>query len=138
MNLGNCPRCDKLYAMGLRDICQACIKETDQEYDKCAKYLRENRGATMHELSEATEVSLRQITKFVREGRISVIDAPNLHYPCEVCGSNMIREGNMCDSCRSRLTKELNQAVREEQFKKDTADMRRKDTYSVVDKFNKH
>lgn len=124
--------------MGLRDICQACVKETEQEYEKCAKYLRENRGATMHELSEATEVSFRQITKFIREGRISIIDAPNLHYPCEVCGTTMIREGNMCEPCRTRLTRELNQAVREEQFKKDTAEARGKNTYSVVDKFNKY
>ncbi|GFN32662.1 hypothetical protein PCURB6_29220 [Paenibacillus curdlanolyticus] len=75
-------------------------------YELCAQYLRENRGATIYEVSEATEVSIPQITKFIREGRISLMDAPNLGYPCETCGQ-MIREGNICDSCRTRLQKDI-------------------------------
>lgn len=106
MNLDNCPRCGKLFANNFRDICPACIKDIDREYENCAEYLRSNRGATIYELSEKTGVSIRQITRFIREGRISLVEAYNLGYPCEVCGI-IIRNHHMCDSCRARLMKEV-------------------------------
>lgn len=135
MNLGNCPKCGKLFAMNFRDMCQECSKGIENEYHLCSDYLREQKGATMAELSEATNVTIRQITKFIREGRISVIDAPNLSYPCEVCSTTFIQEGNMCPSCKARLTKELNQSLRDGQAKKDT-DMNGKGAYSAINKYN--
>ncbi|GGF91558.1 TIGR03826 family flagellar region protein [Paenibacillus abyssi] len=113
MNLGNCPRCGKLYATNLRDVCPNCVKEIDKEYEKCASFLKENRGCTMQELSDETGVSNRQIAKFIREGRISIMNAPNMGYPCEVCGT-FIRDSNMCPECRSKLIKDVNSA--KEQF----------------------
>ena len=101
------------------------------EYQTCAEYLRENKGANIQELSDATDVSIKQITKFIREGRISVENAPNLMYPCEVCG-NLIREGHMCDSCRARLTKDLAGAAREV-GQKENDDLGGR-TYRTVDK----
>lgn len=112
MNLDNCPRCGRLFAKGIRNVCQNCFREVEQQYEKCADYLRKNKGASIVELSEAVDVSIRQITKFVREGRISLMDAPNLSYPCEVCGT-LIREGHICDSCRKRLEKDLSQVNRQ-------------------------
>ncbi|MDO7906559.1 flagellar protein [Paenibacillus sp. JX-17] len=110
MNVGNCPRCGKLYALNFKNMCPDCIKGVEKEYERCVEYLREKRGADIQELSDAVEVSIKQITIFIREGRISMKDAPNLMYPCEVCGT-LIREGNMCQSCRARLTKDLAQAA---------------------------
>jgi hypothetical protein len=69
--------------------------------------LRKNRGATIYEVSEAAEVSMKQITKFIREGRISLFDAPNMSYPCEVCGL-LIRDNHMCEACRTKLVKSVN------------------------------
>lgn len=106
LNIGNCPRCGKVFAKGMRDVCPACVKEIDQEYQDCADFLRENRGASIHELSEETGVSIKQITKFVREGRISLTDAPNLGFPCEMCGTS-IREGTICMSCRDRFSRDV-------------------------------
>ncbi len=105
MTLDNCPRCGKLFAKNFRDVCPVCIREIDKEYELCANYLREFKGAMITELSDQTGVSIKQITKFIREGRISLVDAPNLTYPCESCGT-MIRENNLCGPCRSRLLKD--------------------------------
>ena len=120
MNIGNCPRCGKLYALNLKEMCGNCLKDIEREYER-VEFLREQKGATINEVSVATEVSIRQITRFIKEGRISVADAP-MTYPCEVCGT-LIRESNMCDSCRARLTKELRQAVSDD--KSGTDDYRR-------------
>ncbi|MCI3921334.1 hypothetical protein MO973_24510 [Paenibacillus sp. TRM 82003] len=58
-------------------------------------------------MSEGTGVSTGQITKFVREGRISIADFPQMSYECEVCGAS-IRESHLCDNCRQRLVKDVN------------------------------
>lgn len=108
MNLDNCPRCGKLFAKGIRDVCNACTREIDKEYELCAEYLRKNRGAIITEVSDETGVSIRQITKFIREGRISMMNAPNMSYPCESCGT-LIREHQLCDRCRNRLSKDAQQ-----------------------------
>jgi len=112
MNLDNCPRCGRLYVKNVMEICHVCVKELEHEYETCVKYLRENRGITIQELSDATEISIKEITRFIREGRISIANAPNMMYPCEVCG-NLIREGHMCDNCRTRLRKDLSNAAKD-------------------------
>ncbi|BBH23901.1 hypothetical protein Back11_52460 [Paenibacillus baekrokdamisoli] len=109
MNLDNCPRCGKLYAKNFRDVCPACMKSIDTEYQLCSDFLRKNKGADITFLSEETNVSIKQITKFIREGRISLIGVPNLMYPCEVCGT-LIRENNMCIGCRSKLIQDVNKS----------------------------
>ncbi|RAP73940.1 TIGR03826 family flagellar region protein [Paenibacillus montanisoli] len=114
MNLGNCPRCGKLFAKNFRDVCPACIKEIDNEYTLCSDYLRKHKGAIITELSDATGVSIKQITKFIREGRISLVGAPNLMYPCEMCGI-LIRDNTKCESCRAKLLKEIYKATKQAQ-----------------------
>lgn len=110
MDLANCPRCGRLFARHFRDICQNCNAEIEKEYEVCAEYLRKNKGATITVLSEETGVSIKQITRFIKEGRISLYNAPNLSYPCEVCGV-LIREGNMCGNCLNRLRAEVQNAT---------------------------
>jgi flagellar operon protein TIGR03826 len=105
LNIANCPRCGKIFARGISDVCATCKREVEEEYLRCVEYLRDNRGASIHELSEATGVSIRQITKFIREGRFALINAPNLGYPCESCG-NPIQSGNLCEECRKKFARE--------------------------------
>ncbi|GJM70125.1 hypothetical protein HMSSN036_23410 [Paenibacillus macerans] len=124
-----------MFANNFRDICPSCIKEIEEEYEKCLDYLREEKLATIQEVHEATGVSIRQITKFIKEGRISVANNPNMMYPCEVCGV-LIRQGNMCDSCRTRLTRDLTAATRDDAPK--TAGLNEKTgqgAYNAIDKF---
>jgi flagellar operon protein (TIGR03826 family) len=107
MNVANCPKCGKVYVKNiLHDVCPACVKAADLQCEICIKYLRENRGISLQELSDQTEVPMSLVIKFLREGRISVIGNKNLMYPCEVCGTD-IREKNMCDSCRQKLKKDV-------------------------------
>jgi len=106
LNVTNCPKCGRLMQKGFLSICPHCHKETEEQYEKCRKYLRENRKCTLGELSEVTGVSTSQITKFIREGRISIAELANMSYACEMCG-NSIREGHLCETCRSKLAKDI-------------------------------
>ncbi|MCA1293999.1 flagellar protein [Paenibacillus sp. alder61] len=133
LNVENCPRCGRLFAKNFKDICPVCIKDIEKEYEKCLEYLRQEKTATIQEVSDATEVSVRQITKFIKEGRISIANNPNMMYPCEVCGV-LIREGNMCDGCRGRLTRDLTAAAREER-KAGEEGNKTGGAYGVIDKF---
>ncbi|WP_232697847.1 TIGR03826 family flagellar region protein [Brevibacillus daliensis] len=110
--LANCPICDALFVKGIRDVCNNCYKEQEKQYDVCAQYLRkrENRGSTIYELSEGTGVAVKQITKFIREGRISLQNSPNLGYPCEKCGT-LIRTGNLCTECMGSLQRQITQQM---------------------------
>ncbi|WP_322906501.1 TIGR03826 family flagellar region protein [Paenibacillus campi] len=134
MNLGNCPQCGKLYVLNLRGMCSDCIKDIERQYEVCSNYLRENRGTTITELSAVTEVSIKQISIFIREGRISIANAPNMGYPCEVCGT-IIRDSNMCDSCRSRLTKDIRNAYQDSDIAKNNQADKTQGAYRIVDKF---
>jgi flagellar operon protein (TIGR03826 family) len=133
MNVANCPRCGRVFVKGFNEVCPNCQKEIDLQYEKCLKFLRDNRGTTINELSEATEITIRQITKFIREGRISLMNAPNMSYPCEVCGT-LIRDNTICESCRSKLAKDVtnsneDEARRQEQIRQDN-----QASYNIIDR----
>ncbi|MGG1518946.1 TIGR03826 family flagellar region protein [Paenibacillus oryzisoli] len=116
MNVANCPRCGKIFVKGFAEVCPNCLKDLEQQYDKCLKYLRDHRGTNITDLSEATGVSVKQITKFIREGRISIMNAPNMAYPCEVCGT-LIRENTLCEPCRMKLVKDVRNNAEDERRK---------------------
>lgn len=119
LNVMNCIRCGKLCVRTVSEMCPACLKELEAHYEACLNYLRDNRGITLQELSDATGVPVKQIIRFIREGRISLVNAPNLTYPCEVCGTP-IREQALCPSCRQRLMNDFNQAQKDERRKEET------------------
>ncbi|MGG0937257.1 TIGR03826 family flagellar region protein [Brevibacillus centrosporus] len=114
--LANCSRCDALFVQAVRELCPKCYQTVEQEYELCARFLRkrENRGSNIHQVSEATGVSIKQITKFIKEGRISVAGNPNLGYPCENCGG-MVRTGSLCETCASEFKREIDQGIDLEQ-----------------------
>jgi flagellar operon protein (TIGR03826 family) len=133
MNVANCPRCGRVFVKGFNEICPNCQKEIDLQYEKCLKFLRDNRGTTINELSEATEVTIRQITKFIREGRISLMNAPNMSYPCEVCGT-LIRDNTICESCRSKLARDVTNSNEDEVRRQEQARQDNQAGYNIKDR----
>ncbi|OUM98879.1 MAG: flagellar protein [Paenibacillaceae bacterium ZCTH02-B3] len=135
MGLEYCPRCGKLFSRTVRDICYNCHQELEKQYERVVAYLKEHPGLTLNELAEATEVSAKQITRWVREGRISIAQAPNIVIACEVCGTP-IREGTMCDSCRRRLAREVKrvQMPKPAAARKNEDAASRDDTYHITDR----
>jgi flagellar operon protein (TIGR03826 family) len=118
--LDNCPKCGKLFVKGVRDVCSNCYKVEEEEYQAVSGYLRDrqNRKATIYEASEETEVSIKQITKFIRQGRISLEGLPNMGFPCESCGQ-LINKGTMCTTCRQQLDRDVRQLVSKEEKRQD-------------------
>ncbi len=101
--LGNCPKCGKLY-LRVRDICDTCYQKQEDDYLKAAAYLREYPGSTIQEVSDATKVTFAQIRQFILAGRILTGYYQNLSYPCETCGT-LISSGRTCANCIKTLNK---------------------------------
>jgi len=110
--LGNCPKCRKLY-LRIRNICDECYQKQEDDYLKVAAYLREYPGSTLQEVSDETKISVPQIRQFILAGRILMGSFPNLSYPCETCGK-MIRGGKTCKSCLAQVNQLSNHTSKEE------------------------
>jgi len=137
--LANCARCNAVFVKGLRNICQNCFKEEEDAFQTVYRFLRErtNREATLLEIVEATGVDESYITKFIKEKRLLPSEFPKLGYPCEKCGTNIVK-GKLCVSCTEELKKELTAFEKAEQNleKARQADLRN-DTYYAMDNYKK-
>ncbi|MBT9253627.1 MAG: hypothetical protein KM296_08100 [Brockia lithotrophica] len=81
--LVQCARCGKLFVRppGSRvRLCPDCLREVEAEFRRVYDYLRKQRGrkASLREISEATGVSVRQIREFILEGRLRLLEFPEL------------------------------------------------------------
>ncbi|WP_240762249.1 flagellar protein [Paenibacillus thalictri] len=92
------------------------MRQVDDEFQKCYSFLRLNRKATTEELCSATGVGIKQITLFIKDNRLPVIDYPNLTYACNSCGAP-IRRHQICVPCGMRITAEVNE-LKEKEAKK--------------------
>ena len=92
MEIRNCRACGRMfsYIEGGSFLCPACQAELEDKFQVAKKYIRENVGASIQEVAEAADVSVKQIEKWIREERL------------EKCG-RMIRSGRFCDSCKASM-----------------------------------
>ena len=69
-------------------------------------YIEENHSATMNQISEDCDVSVRQLEKWVREERLCFADDSPIGIPCENCGKT-IKSGRYCEACKNTLANQL-------------------------------
>ena len=115
MEVRNCRNCGRLYNYmgGGYLICQLCKDELDKKFTEVKKYIRENPGATMQQISEDNEASVNQIEKWVREDRLVFADDSPIGIDCEACGM-MIKSGRYCNACADNIQRNLSSAYRTE------------------------
>lgn len=135
MDVFNCPNCNSLFVMTkFRDVCDACFKEEEAQYDKVYAYIRKktNRTASMMQVVMETGVEERLIIKFVRTGKLRISQFPNLGIPCEKCGSN-IKSGRLCGKCGDSLRTDLQAFENEEKRLTEIQGNDKKNTYYMKD-----
>ncbi|SDJ91820.1 hypothetical protein [Natronincola ferrireducens] len=105
MELRNCAKCGKMikYTGEGEVLCGKCITLEGDPYRRIREYVYNHQGATIQETSEATGVSSTLILKYLKEGRLSLMDKKSLMRHCEECGV-VIEKGSICGIC---LKKEL-------------------------------
>ena len=108
-----CKMCKKMFTYyGGAVLCNECKEKDELDFKKVRDYLRDNKGASLQEVSEATEVSINRINRYLKEGKIEVSDDSPLKLKCERCGEP-IPSGRFCNKCAASLGQEMRKAGQE-------------------------
>lgn len=103
MEVRNCKGCGRLFNyMSGAPLCEVCRKELEEKFQEVKAYLEESPHATIAQVSEAMDVSTRQIKQWIREERLSLSTAGADGIVCEQCGAP-ICTGRFCDKCRVNM-----------------------------------
>ena len=111
MDVKNCKGCNRLFQyIGGPPLCPACREELENKFAEVKEYIYQNRGASIAEVSEATEVSVKQIKQWIREDRLVLSEATEDGIECEKCGTP-IRSGRFCEKCKAQMTNSFNATI---------------------------
>lgn len=109
-DIRTCERCGTLFqAYSDRDLCPVCYEIVEEKFQHVKHYIRNNKEAGIPEVSETCGVSEKQILKWVREERLNFSKDSGVGIPCLNCGTP-IASGKYCESCKSRMIKDLQSA----------------------------
>ena len=112
MEVKACKNCRKLFNyLGGPPICMACRDELEKKFQEVKEYIRENRNVTIREISEANEVSVKQLQQWIREERLEFTEDSPIQLNCETCGKK-IRTGRLCEECKKSLASGLSNTVK--------------------------
>lgn len=111
MDVRNCRKCGKLYNfISGQHICPACKEALEKTFADVRDFIRDNRQATMQQISEACNVETSQIQQWIREERLEFTADSPIKIQCETCGAN-IRSGRYCDKCKQTVASGLTGAM---------------------------
>lgn len=130
-NLDNCPNCGALFVRTeFRDVCEACHKKEEVEFEKVYKFVRmsKNRTATIPTIVEETGVNEDLILKFIKTGRLRTAGNPNIGYPCEKCGT-LINIGRLCEKCSHSIRSDLHSFEKENERQRELREKEKRSTY---------
>ena len=111
MDVRNCRNCGRMFNyMGGAPLCNMCQKKLEEKFQEVKIYLDEHPNSTVAEVSEAMDVSSKQIKQWIREERLSVSSAGADGIVCEKCGAP-ICSGRFCNKCKSKMVNKLSDAL---------------------------
>lgn len=107
MEVLSCKGCGRLYNyMGGVKLCPACQKKLEDKFQEVKIYINDNPHATIAQVSEEMDVSVKQIRQWVREERLAFSEASADGILCEHCGTP-ICTGRFCDKCKGEMANGL-------------------------------
>ena len=111
MNVRTCRKCKRLfnYVMG-PSFCPDCRAKEEDQFQEVKKYVQEHGRASMHEVADACNVTMKQIQQWIRDDRLMLADDSPLQIECERCGK-MIRGGKFCQVCSNEMATKLQSAM---------------------------
>ncbi len=106
MEVKNCVRCGKVFSFVSSSVCRDCEKAEDEQFLLVRDYIHEHRDCTLDEVVAETEVPMKRIAKFIREGRLELAQGMSGDFTCKTCGKE-ITKGMYCDACHHKLRGDL-------------------------------
>lgn len=112
MDVRNCKSCGRLFNhMGGQPICSRCLKKLDEKFQEVKSYLEEHPIASVREVSDENDVSVKQIKQWIREERLYFSEPGADGITCEHCGVP-IRSGRFCDKCKLAMANSFGGAIK--------------------------
>ncbi len=114
MDVRPCKNCKRLFNyLSGPAICSACREKLEEKFQEVKNYIRENPTASLQDVSEANDVTVKQLKTWVREERLTFSDDSPVGIECMNCGA-MIKCGKYCDACKSKMINTLHHSIEEE------------------------
>lgn len=122
MAVKNCKRCGVIFNDDNSQICSACKKDDEKDFQRVKEYLEENPRATLMEVSRNLKLSTDKVKRFVRDGRVETVgeNEGTSGIECEKCGVS-INSGRYCSECQINLIKGIQNAKGSLGGKKDSS-----------------
>lgn len=134
MDVKSCRSCGRLFNyLAGPPICQACKKKMEDKFIEVRDYIRENDSASMQQISDDNDVSVKQIKQWVREERLVFTDKSPVGISCENCGA-MIRTGRYCNKCKNNMASDLKKMYAMPTAVQESKKSRDKDRMRFLDK----
>lgn len=111
MDVRNCRQCGRMFNYIGQPLCQNCMMDLEEKFQEVKKYIEDNPSANVTQVAEETEVTVKQLRKWVREERLSFSDSSLVGLNCENCGA-MIKTGRFCESCKNSLGNALADSIK--------------------------
>lgn len=105
MKLKKCSLCGQLFPDVGVSYCSSCMEKMDEQFLIVRDYLYDNPYASIEEVSENTEVPNKLIIQFLKDGRLSIVNATGL-LRCEQCGTS-IDTGRFCAKCTQKIEERM-------------------------------
>jgi methionyl-tRNA synthetase len=90
------------------------VEKLEEKFKEVKDFIRENPHSSLQDVSEAKEVSVKQLKTWVREERLKFADDSPVGIECMNCGA-MIKYGKYCEACKGKMINNLSHAVVEEE-----------------------
>ena len=112
MEVRNCKGCNRLfqYLSGMV-LCPACKEEMEKKFVVVKEYIYKNPGASVKQVSEENDVSIKQIKQWIREDRLILSSPSPDGVLCEQCGTP-ICSGRYCESCKAHIANNLSSVLK--------------------------
>ena len=109
MDVRNCVKCKKVFSYFNSPFCPDCEKEEEQIFEAVRNFIKDHPDCKMMEVVEATGVSIKKITRYLKEGRLEISKGMQGQgiLDCELCGKP-ITKGKFCDSCAVKISQDMN------------------------------
>ncbi len=115
MDVRTCKSCKRIFNyLSGPVICPACVEKLEEKFKEVKDFIRENPHSSLQDVSEAKEVSVKQLKTWVREERLKFSDDSPVGIECMNCGA-MIKYGKYCEACKGKMINNLSHAVVEEE-----------------------
>jgi flagellar operon protein (TIGR03826 family) len=114
MDVRNCKRCGKIYNYTGSAVCGNCLRQEQEDFEKIREYLFKNPNSSTAEVSEATGIELKVISRFLKEGRLEadyIRMSDDSALTCEKCGKPII-SGRFCEGCVKQMQADFNKAAK--------------------------